>query len=109
MKINYTGGVEHYQSYVQKRGVSEPAPGKPQPGKSALAGKADGKTDMVTISGDAAARAGAFRAVPAMAAEVAAPAPAGRLGALQEAVRAGTYQVAAGDVADAILGLDAQA
>lgn len=105
MKINSAGGLEHYQSYVQKLKNNEASAAKAKPGQDAAAGK----TDMVTISGDAAARAGYARIVPSISAEAAQGAPAGRLSALRQAVENGTYQVSAGDVADAILGFEAEA
>lgn len=102
MKIT-TGGLEHYQSYLKTVKNSENAqkgPGKVGAGTAA-------KTDKVTISGEAAAKAELGRMTAAMSAEVEQMAGAERVDALRTAVQAGEYYVASEDLADAILAAEA--
>lgn len=94
MKIN-ASGLDRYQSVVQQAKTGEAA--KPRQGARAA------NTDKVTISGDAAARAGLSRLASSVAAEVDASASPARIEQLRTAVQDGSYHVETGDIADAIL------
>lgn len=99
MKIN-SPGLEHYQSYVKSvknNGENSAAKAK---GKGAASAS---NTDKVTISASAAQRAETSRLAAALSSEVEGAASPERMEALRAAVQDGSYQVAAEDVADAIL------
>lgn len=97
MKINLPSGLDKYQTYVKSVKSGEAS------GAKAAARAGAGNTDKVTISESAVARAEAGRVAPGIAAEVEGSAGPERLEELHAAVQNGTYSVAAGDVADAIL------
>lgn len=94
MKINPSAGLEQYQKYTKpvKNGTAANAAGKAAP-----------RSDTVSFSDDAVARAEAGRVAGGIAAEVESAASPERLEELRAAVENGTYNVPAGDVADAIL------
>ncbi|MDL2327148.1 flagellar biosynthesis anti-sigma factor FlgM [Ruminococcaceae bacterium OttesenSCG-928-A11] len=96
MKIT-SSGLEHYQSVVQS--VKQNGDDAP---KNKME-KAAGRSDKVTLSEQAAARAGISRLASAMAAEVEGGASAERIEELREAVQSGDYNVSSEDIADAIL------
>lgn len=98
MKIT-SSGLEHYQSVVQS--VKQNADAAPK----SKTGQAAGRADKVTLSENAAARAGVRRLVSPVAAEVEAGASAERIDELRSAVESGEYYVASEDIADAILDL----
>ncbi len=95
MKIQSSMGLEQYRSYQKKlkdgEGTVKTKAGSPL------------NTDKVTISDSAAAHAEAAKVAPSLAAEVEEMGGAQRLQLLQNKVQNGEYNVAAEDVADAIL------
>ncbi|MBP1564515.1 MAG: flagellar biosynthesis anti-sigma factor FlgM [Oscillospiraceae bacterium] len=62
-----------------------------------------GKHDTVSISSEAASFAEVDRSTKAIASEVSTCAPQEKINSLKAQIAAGTYNVSAGDVADAIL------
>lgn len=98
MKIT-SSGLEHYQSVVQNVKNGEAA------AKGKAVEKAFGRADKVTLSEDAASRAELSRFATALSGEVESTASPERISELTEAVQSGSYHVASGDIADAILDL----
>ncbi len=94
MKINPAAAYEQYQTRVNGAKTAPAAGSK---------GHAAARADKVTLSGEGAARAGSSRFASALAGELEAAASPERLTQLHDAVQAGTYQVDAADVADAML------
>ena len=98
MKIT-SSGLERYQSAVQNAKSSESSL------KSKVAGGSAGRADKVTLSENAACRAELSRLASALSSEVEGAASPERLSELRQAVQDGSYHVASGDIADAILDL----
>lgn len=67
------------------------------------AGRIPAKQDTVSISSEATMFAEVDRGTKAIASEVSACAPQEKINSLKAQIAAGTYNVSAGDVADAIL------
>lgn len=101
MKVNSSPGFSKYQNYMSSIKNSDSQPGKLQ--SEGLARVTGGKTDTVTLSGDAAVRAETNRVVGAAVAEAENLGSAERIAALREKVQSGEYYVSTDDLASAIL------
>ncbi|MGD9559934.1 MAG: flagellar biosynthesis anti-sigma factor FlgM [Oscillospiraceae bacterium] len=105
MKINPSAGLDQYKKYVQTVKGEETAAAKAAENK----GAAPANTDKVTLSEEAASRAGLGRVVSALSSDANDAVSPKRLAELGAQVADGSYHVASGDLADAILGLDTKA
>lgn len=102
MKINPSAGHDYYQSYIQGLKNAENKAGadaKPPAGTVT-------NTDKVTFSNSAAVRSEVSRLATTVAAQVEETGSSARINELRTAVQNGSYSVPAGEVANAILGLD---
>lgn len=104
MKINPSGGYGLYQPYVSSVKSGEVAQVDTKANEMRAKGAAAANTDKITFSGEASAKAEIGRVTSTVSAEVNSLGSAERLAALREQVQAGTYEVSAEDIADAIIG-----